>query len=284
MTAIEQYLAPATLDDALGALAGGNATILAGGTDLMPQSQAGRVRFRPTLVNIRHLKELKEVEVVDGRIRIGALTTISQLKDRPEIAKAVPLLAEAADHFASDQVRNMGTIGGNVANASPAGDTLVPLLVLDAEVELLSLRGRRLVAACDFFTGPGRSVREADELIAALHVPLPRLRAVSRFVKFGTRPALDISAVSVGFAATVDRGRLSDVRVAFGAVAPTPMRARATEAVLEGASVDDALIARAAQTARDEIRPIDDVRATAWYRRELVHNLLGKVLRDAVAR
>ncbi len=284
MTAIERYLAPAGLDDALAALAGGNATILAGGTDLMPQINAGKVAFRPILLNIRRIPELRAVEVSNGRITIGALVTINELKDNPLIAKAVPLLAEAADHFASDQVRNMGTIGGNVANASPAGDTLVPLLTLDAEVELASGTGRRNVPMAEFFTGPGRTVRRPDELITGLSIPLPRLRTVSRFVKFGTRPALDISAVSIGFSATLDSGRLSDVRLAFGAVGPTPVRGRATEAVLEGAALDTALIAKAAATARDEVKPIDDLRASAWYRRELVHNLLGKVLSDVVSR
>lgn len=284
MTAIERYLAPADLDSALAALAGGNATILAGGTDLMPQINAGKVAFRPILLNIRRIPELRAVEVGQGRITIGALVTINELKDNPVIAKAVPLLAEAADHFASDQVRNMGTIGGNVANASPAGDTLVPLLVLDAEVELASASGRRSIPMAEFFTGPGRTVRRPDELITGLSLPLPRLRTVSRFVKFGTRPALDISAVSIGFSATLDSGRLSDVRVAFGAVGPTPMRGRATEAVLEGAPLDAGLVAKAATTARDEVKPIDDLRASAWYRRELVHNLLGKVLSDVVSR
>jgi len=284
MTAIERYLAPAGLDDALAALAGGNATVLAGGTDLMPQINAGKVAFRPILLNIRRIPELRAVEVSNGRITIGALVTINELKDNPLIAKAVPLLAEAADHFASDQVRNMGTIGGNVANASPAGDTLVPLLTLDAEVELASGAGRRNVPMAEFFTGPGRTVRRPDELITGLSIPLPRLRTVSRFVKFGTRPALDISAVSIGFAATLESGRLSDVRVAFGAVGPTPIRGRATEAVLEGAALDPERIAKAAATARDEVKPIDDLRASAWYRRELVHNLLGKVLSDVVSR
>lgn len=284
MTAIERYLAPADLDSALAALAGGNATILAGGTDLMPQINAGKVAFRPILLNIRRIPELRAVEVGQGRITIGALVTINELKDNPVIAKAVPLLAEAADHFASDQVRNMGTIGGNVANASPAGDTLVPLLVLDAEVELASASGRRSIPMAEFFTGPGRTVRRPDELITGLSLPLPRLRTVSRFVKFGTRPALDISAVSIGFSATLDSGRLSDVRVAFGAVGPTPIRGRATEAVLEGAPLDAGLVAKAAAAARDEVKPIDDLRASAWYRRELVHNLLGKVLSDVVSR
>lgn len=284
MTAIERYLAPASLDDALAALAGGNATILAGGTDLMPQSNAGKVAFRPILLNIRRVPELREVRVEDGRIHMGALTTINELKDNALIAKAVPLLAEAADHFASDQVRNMGTIGGNVANASPAGDTLVPLMVLDAEVELASASGRRSVPIAGFFTGPGRTVRRPDELITAVSVPLPRLRSVSRFVKFGTRPALDISAVSLGFAATLEGGRLADVRVAFGAVGPTPLRGRATEEVLEGAALDTVTIARAAATAQGEVKPIDDLRASAWYRRELIHNLVAKVLNDVGSR
>jgi xanthine dehydrogenase FAD-binding subunit len=284
MTAIERYLAPADLDSALAALAGGNATILAGGTDLMPQINAGKVAFRPILLNIRRVPELRAVDIVDGRISIGSLTTITELKDNPIIAKAVPLLAEAADHFASDQVRNMGTLGGNVANASPAGDTLVPLLVLDALVELASASGRRSVPIAEFFTGPGRTVRRPDELIVALSVPLPSLRSVSRFVKFGTRPALDISTVSLGLNATLESGRLSNVRVAFGAVGPTPIRGLVTEAVLDGAPLDAATIARAAAAARDEVRPIDDLRASAWYRRELVHNLLGKVLNDVISR
>lgn len=283
MTAIERYLAPASLDDALAALAGGNATVLAGGTDLMPRLNAGKHPPGTTLLNIRRVPELAEVVIGADSIRLGALTTMTRLKDDAAIAAAVPLLAEAADHFASDQVRNMATLGGNVANASPAGDTLVPLLVLDAWVELASLAGRRRVAIDQFFIGPGRCLRRPDELIVAIEVPRRRPAPVTRFVKFGTRPALDISAVSLALAAQREDGRLRGVRVAFGAVAPTPMRGRQTEAALEGAMPDAAVIAAAAAAARDEVKPIDDLRASAWYRRELIHNLTAKVLADVAA-
>jgi CO/xanthine dehydrogenase FAD-binding subunit len=280
MTAIEHYLAPASLDDALAALAGGNVTILAGGTDLMVQAHSGKARLKPILLNIRRLSELSGHSIEGECVRIGALTTINQLREDATLAKALPLLADAADHFASDQVRNMATIGGNVCNASPAGDTLVPLLVLDAEIELASKAGTRRLPINGFFTGPGRSQRRPEELLTAIIVKLPRLRTVARFVKFGTRPALDISAVSLGFKAELNGGTLSNVRVAFGAVGPTPARGAETEALLEGSRLTPALIAKAAETAMAEIKPIDDVRATAWYRRELVHNLLRKVLND----
>jgi xanthine dehydrogenase FAD-binding subunit len=280
MASIERYLAPTNLRDALAALADGQATVLAGGTDLMPRANAGRANFRPALMNIRRVPELKCVDLRNGWVRLGALTTIAQLRETPELVQTLPLLAESADHFASDQIRNMGTIGGNVANASPAGDTLIPLIALDAEIELASANGCRRVPAADFFTGPGRTVMQPNELIVAVMVPVPRPGTVSRFVKFGTRPALDISAISLAFSACKEGQRLASVRVAFGAVAPTPLRGRATEAALEGRALDDIVIRAALQAAVGEIKPIDDVRGSAWYRRELVHNILAKVLRD----
>ncbi len=279
MTAIDKYLAPTSLAEALDALAAGDCTILAGGTDLMPQSQAGRVKFRPMLLNIRRLP-LSGIVESGGAIRIGALTTITDLLDSPLVKAKLGVLWEAADHFASGQIRNAGTLGGNICNASPAGDTLVPLMVLNAEVELTSKRGSRRLPIAEFFTGPGRTKREPDELLTAVVIPTPPAGFRARFAKFGTRPALDISAVSVGIGAVVDGGGLRDVRVAFGAAGPTPMRGRMTEEVVEGRKLDDATLAAAAKAAHDEVTPIDDVRATAWYRREMIHNLTRKVLAD----
>jgi xanthine dehydrogenase FAD-binding subunit len=194
------------------------------------------------------------------------------------------ILVEACDHFASDQLRNAATIGGNVCNASPAGDTLVPLLALDGEAELASkpdgnVRTRRVPLA-DFFVGPGKTVRALDELLCAIWLPLPPAGFTARFFKFGTRPALDIAAISIGIAGVRSGSALTHARAAFGAVAPVPMRAPRTEAALEGASLDEAAIARIAGVARDEVRPIDDVRASAWYRRELVFNMTRRMLAD----
>ncbi|HEX6137486.1 MAG TPA: FAD binding domain-containing protein [Casimicrobiaceae bacterium] len=284
---LERYFAPASLDEALPLLRDGDATLLAGGTDLMPQAQAGRVRFGGALVNLRHIAELQGVERTGATIRIGALATVAALMKSDLLRHHASVLVEACDHFASGQLRNAATIGGNICNASPAGDLLVPLLVLDAAVELVSMPGgarrSRLVRLRDFFTGPGRTVREPAELLAAVAVPVPPPEFVARFRKFGTRPALDIAAVSIGIGAARRNGVLAGVRVAFGAVAPTPLRAPRTEAALEGHRLDAATIAAAADVARDEVRPISDVRASEWYRRELIHNLTMRVLDDVAA-
>lgn len=284
---IERYLAPTSLAQALAALGeSGGATVLAGGTDLMPQSHAGRVRPAGTLLNIRRVSGLDCVEVDGAALRLGALTTVTTLLTHPLVREHAPLLAEAADHFASDQIRNVATLGGNVCNASPAGDLLAPLLALDAEIELASLAGdgsaqTRWLPLDGFFTGPGRTRREAHELLTAVRVPLAPRGQLVRFHKTGTRPALDISTISIAFAARRDEaGRVHGVRLALGAVAPTPLRARRTEALLEGQVPGAALAAQAAQCAADEATPIDDVRATSWYRRELLRNMTRRMLDD----
>ena len=283
MTAIERYVAPTSLEQALGHLTEAGED---GDTDLMPQSKAGRVKIRHTLMNIRNIPELKGITRDGDAIRIGALTTITEILGDALVKERLPVLAEACDHFASDQIRNAGTLGGNISNASPAGDTLIPLIVLDAEVELASkadgaVTTRRMLLA-DYFTGPGKTRRAPHELLTGVRIPLPRAGHVARFFKFGTRPALDISAISIGIAGVFADGVLRDARVAFGAVAPTPLRASRTEQALEGRRLDDATIEAVATTARDEVNPIDDIRATAWYRKELIHNMTKRML-DHVA-
>jgi len=285
-SAVARYVAPTTLEEALETLHGSDdVTILAGGTDLMPQSKIGRTKIRSTLMNIRRVAGLDSIARDGDAIRIGALATVTQMMNDPLVRRHLPVLVEACDHFASDQIRNSATLGGNVSNASPAGDTLVPLLVLDAEVELASASDAgtvwRRVPIADYFAGPGRTRRAASELLTGVRVPVPPAGHYARFFKFGTRPALDISAISIGIAGVLDGGALSNVRVAFGAVAPTPVRARRTEQALEGQRLDAATIARAAETARDEVNPIDDVRASAWYRKELIHNMTRRMLDHA---
>ena len=285
-SAVGRYVAPTTLEEALETLHGSDdVTILAGGTDLMPQSKIGRTKIRSTLMNIRRVAGLGAIVRDGDAIRIGALATVTQLMNDPLVRQHLPVLVEVCDHFASDQIRNAATIGGNVSNASPAGDTLVPLLVLDAEVELASTGDagtvRRRVPLADYFAGPGRTRRAASELLTGVRVSLPPAGHYARFFKFGTRPALDISAISIAIAGVRNGGALSNVRVAFGAVAPTPVRARRTEQALEGRRLDAATVARAAETARDEVSPIDDVRASAWYRKELIHNMTRRMLDHA---
>ncbi len=179
MTAIEQYVAPSSLEQAAEYLQrSGEVTILAGGTDLMPQSQGGRLKIKRTLMNIHHIPELQGIAIDGGAMRIGALATITEIMRSELVGKHFPILVEACDHFASDQIRNAATLGGNVCNASPAGDMLVPLLVLDAEVELASKPNSRLtqrrMQLCEFFTGPGKPRRDPAELIAGPRTLLPK--------------------------------------------------------------------------------------------------------------
>jgi CO/xanthine dehydrogenase FAD-binding subunit len=280
--ALERYAAPRALAEALEWLRAGDATIVAGGTDLMPQSHSGKAKFGSLLLNIRRIPELDGIALERDAVRIGALTSITALLESPLVRERLPVLAEAADHFASEQVRNGATVGGNICNASPAGDTLVPLIVLDATVELAmkpnGAVSTRVVPLQDFLTGPGRTQRRANELLTAVRVPLPPAGFVGRFYKHGTRPALDISTISIGIGGVKRGDRLENVRVAFGAVAPTPIRARATEALLEGRRLDAAAIEAAAETALGEVKPISDVRASDWYRQELVRNMTRRIL------
>jgi len=282
MSDIHNYAAPRSLDEAAELLRAANVTILAGGTDLMPQSKAGRFKFQPTLMNIRHIPELHGITQADGSVRIGALTTITELYTSALVRERFNALWQACDHFASDQIRNAGTIGGNICNASPAGDLLVPLLALDAKVVLASKPNgaltTRTMPLADFFVAPGRTKRAAGELVTAVEIPLPPAGFVSEFFKFGTRPALDISMIAIGLGATRDGKILRNVRVAFGAVAPRPIRAPQTEAALEGKALDDATIETAATAALNDVHPISDVRGSDWYRRELVQNMLRRML------
>ncbi len=282
MTALERYAAPRALGEALELLRDDDVTIVAGGTDVMPQSHSGKVKFGRTMLNVRRIPELAGIERQGDAVRIGALTTVTALLQSALVRERLPILAEAADHFASEQVRNGATVGGNICNASPAGDMLVPLIVLDATVELAAKPNgaieTRSMPLLEFLTGPGRTRRAPHELLTAVRVALPQPGFVSRFYKHGTRPGLDISAISIGIGGVKRDDRLENVRVVFGAVAPTPIRARATERVLEGRRLDATTIEAAAEAAQDEVRPISDVRASAWYRLELVRNMTKRIL------
>jgi len=282
MAGIDSYAAPRSLDEAADILRAGNVTILAGGTDLKPQSNVGRLQFQPTLMNIRHIPELRGIIQAEHAVRIGALTTITELLNSALVRERFNALWQACDHFASDQLRNAATIGGNICNASPAGDTLVPLLALDARIVLAGkpngALATRAMPLADFFVGPGRTKRESAELLSAVDIPLRPNGFVSEFFKFGTRPALDVSTISIGLAAVRSGRTLQDTRVAFGAVAPRPIRAPKTEAAIEGKPLDDSTIEAAVTVALNEIHPISDVRASDWYRRELVQNILQRML------
>lgn len=279
---IKTYLTPGSIDEAAKAMAQGGVTVFCGGTDLSPQVESGARQYTATLMNIRRIKDMGGISESGDSIRIGALTTVTEIRRDPLIAKAAPILAEAAEHFASDQIRNAASVGGNICNASPAGDMINPLLVLDAEIELARWEGgsvaTRRVAMTDFFVAPRKTVKRDDELLTAVFFKRPAADFVGYFRKSGPRPALEISTVSVGIGGQLDKGVFRNVRVAMGSVAPTPLRARNVEAALEGKPLNADSI-RAAVAATDaDAKPIDDVRASAWYRDHLVKVFTEEVL------
>lgn len=284
MAIIERYLAPTTIEEAVRTLKEADVSMFAGGTDLIVQMQTQAHTTQPVLMNIARIASLRGIEEINGQIRIGALTTITDILESSLLSDIAPVLVDAADHFASSQVRNSATIGGNICNASPAGDMIIPLLLLEAEVELAYQKGDEVVREClpldGFFTGPGTTQLRSDQILVSIHFDIPNSTSAAAFKKFATRPAMDISIASIGIAGTMRQGKLDDAVVAFGAVAPIPMRGRATEAALEGTVLDDEAIAHIATVAGDEIKPISDVRAGAWYRRQIVREMTRRLLHD----
>jgi CO/xanthine dehydrogenase FAD-binding subunit len=268
----------ATLDAALATLAEapGAWRPFAGGTDLMVQLAAGTLQHRQ-YVNVFGLKALRFIDAAADVVTLGAMTTFSDVLRSPALQAEFPLLCRAAAETGGIANQNRGTIGGNIANASPAADTPPALLVYGAELELASVRGRRVVPYQRFHTGYKQMDLAADELIVA--VRLPRTDGwIDHYRKVGARRAQAISKVCFAARARVDGGRLTDVRLAFGSVAPTVVRATQTESILRGQSPDPATIDAAVQTLDRELAPIDDIRSTSRYRRHVAANLLIEFL------
>lgn len=272
---------PATLAEAYELLSDGDGwRAIAGGTDLMVQITGELGPAPARVLDIWRLDELRGISFDDGSLVLGALTTYTEIRRSPLVAEHLPALAEAAATIGAAQIQNRGTIGGNAVNASPAGDTLPVLLATDAELVLGSRRGERQVGAAEFWTGYRQTARADDELLLRIRIPLPAGRQV-RFRKVGTRRAQAISKVVLALAWRPDAGVWREVRVALGSVAPTPVRVRRTEAVLEGAAPRRETADHAAATVAAEIAPIDDVRSTAEYRRIVTARVLHRELREA---
>jgi len=262
-------LRPRTLSEAIAMMRdAGPVTPLAGCTDLYVSLQFGTARAT-SYVDLWPLRELRGIHVKSGTLRLGALTTFTELIASPIVRRRVPMLVAAAREIGGRQIQNRGTLGGNIANGSPAGDSLPVLLAADATIVLIGPGGERRIPFGLFYTGYRATVRQQDELIAA--VEIPRIQGKQWWRKVGTRRAQAISKVMM---AGVRSSR--EVRVAVGSVAPTPLRLRKTEdALSSGVSIADA-----ARVLTEEIAPIDDIRSTADYRRRVTPNLLAQFWRD----
>src|SRR3954470_14434423 len=261
--------------------AGTPAMPIAGGTDVMVQI-TGELREPPArMLDLSRVDALRGIALDQGALVLGARTTYTEIRRSALCREHLPALVEAAATIGAAQIQNRGTIGGNVANASPAGDTLPVLLATDATIVVAGPRGERRIAATEFWTGYRRTALEAGELVTAIRVPLVPGREV-RFRKIGTRRAQAISKVVMALAWRDSRETgWSDVRLGLGSVAERTIRAAETESVLEGAAPTPATAERAAQTLAAEIEPIDDVRSTAEYRRVVAARVLHRLIRDA---
>jgi CO/xanthine dehydrogenase FAD-binding subunit len=278
------YIKPASVGEALGLL-GMKKTrlpVLAGGTDLFVQQRSGAIAPKG-LMDISALDELRGISVEGSTLRIGVLTTHACIAMHDIVKARLPALALACSTIGSIQVQNRGTIGGNVMNASPAGDTPPVLLVHEAEFVAKHLKGERSIQARDFFAGYRKTALAPDELLAEIRIPLPDEAEVARFYKLGGRRAKAISKISMAVTGRVAHGGIEWVRIALGSAGPTVVRARGTESLLAGQVMSAGLMDKARRSLADELKPIDDVRSTAAYRRYAAVGLLMKYLREAIA-
>jgi len=274
--------APETLDETLALLSSGPTAWrpFAGGTDLMVLLEAGKLP-EAQYVGLWRLAELKGItEITPGVVDLGALTTYTDVLQHATLQRDFPLLCQAAADTGGVATQNRGTIGGNIANASPAADTPPALLVYDAELELVSTRGSRRVPYDRFHLGYKKMDLAPDELIARIRLPRRSSTWVQYYRKVGTRRAQAISKICFAAAMHMNGGAVQDVRIALGSVAPTVIRARRTEDALRGRSVDR-LTLRAAQDAlASDMAPIDDIRSTARYRLRVAQQLLEECLQE----
>lgn len=278
-----EYYEPAALDEAVALLGrfGAEASLLAGGTDLLVEIRE-HIRWPRHVINIKKIPGIGAFEYDERTgLRFGALVTAREIETSPLAREKYPGLVQAARELGSIQVRHRATIVGNVCRASPSADTLPPLIADGATVTMYGPAGARTVALEDFFTGPGKSVLGPAELVTGIAVPPPPPRTGKHYIKHGRRKAMELATVGVGVTLTLDGGACSGIRIALGAVAPTPIRARRAEDALRGQKLDDAAIEEAARTAMEECQPISNVRGSAEYRRAMVGELTQRAIKQA---
>ena len=270
------YVRPSTLEEAIEELSQPGARVLAGATDVVPWLRDDLIE-PDLLVDIKAIPGLDGISLDGGRITIGALFTFRDLADSPVVHEHTPMLAEMANQVASIGVRNRATVVGNLCSAVPSLDAGPALMVYDAHVEVVGPDGYRVVPLDEWFVGPRTTRLRPGEVSTGISLVLPPVDHAGAFLKLARYSGEDLAQANLGLVVTADR----DYRLAFGAVAPAPLRARRIEALLAGRDLDDALIEEASQLVTDEIAPITDIRATADYRSHMCRVMLRRGLRAA---
>jgi carbon-monoxide dehydrogenase medium subunit len=304
------YLKPKTLDEALSLLNqhSKKAAIIAGGTDVMVMIRQ-KTMSPGVLISLRGIPGLDQIEY-DGALRIGAMVTHRALEKSGLIRKEFSALADAVDALGSIQIRNVATIGGNICTAAPSADTATPLLVLEAQVKIKSLKEEKTLPIQEFFMGPGETILKKGEIVTELIIPKPLPNTGSAYWKHQRRLALDLPILGVSALLTLDKGTVScsdmlcttspissilhameedelickDVKIALGVVAPIPIRAIKAENLLRGKKVSDELLEEVAETAAQEAQPRDTIRGEAWYRRDMIRVLVRRMAMKSIER
>lgn len=278
-----QFLAPNTVDKALEMLSepGDDLRVLAGGTDVMIQRMTGQLPRGESLLYIGGIDELRGISYSDGIIRIGALTTHRDLMTDPIISAHLPSFAEAAATVGGWQTQAVGTLGGNLCNASPAADLAPPVMAADAIMVVSGVEGPSRIPADRFFLDRRRTALPAGQILLGIEVPVPSATTWESYLKVGRRTAMEVALVGLAARFSMVGSRVETARLGVCSVSPTPLRLPHAESALVGSTLDENAVAIAAQRSMEMIDPIDDQRATASYRRMLVGRLIGKAARLA---
>jgi CO/xanthine dehydrogenase FAD-binding subunit len=281
-----EYIRPKNVKEAVKAMKvwGNQAQLIAGGTNVVADLRDRAVR-KEALIDISRIESLSYIKEEKQRIRIGASTTLAEIASSKIVLKHMPILAEAARQIGNPLVRNRGTIAGNLADASPAADMAPPLLVLGALVGIDNGSGReRRIPIDEFFLGPNRTVLKGAEMIREVVLPKPKATARGAYTKLGLRNSMAISVVSAAVMVEIEKGICKKVRVGFGAVSPTPVRAYGVEEILTGCEITEERIAECGEKIQSEIHPISDIRASREYRKAVAPILLGRLLRQVAGK
>lgn len=263
----------------------GKAKVIAGGTDLLP-AMRNREVTPAYIINVRSIPNLDYIHYTDAEgLKIGALVTLYDIESSPIIREKFAMVADAASKIGTPQVRNMGTIGGNLCNAAPSADTAPPLIGLEAKAKINGPNRERVIALEEFFIGPGENALQADEILTEIQIPNPPPHTRGVYLKLPARTMVDLAVVGVAVVVTLDDKERSivDAKIVLGAVAPTPVRARQAEDIIKSKAISRELIEKAAEAAAGEAKPISDLRGSASYRKEMVNTLTKRAIRQVTA-
>ena len=275
---------PVSIEDASRLLAkfGGRGRILAGGTDLLLELKRGQLNLA-AVISLKEIKGLNKIRFTRKEgLRIGAMVTWSQLLESKPVSRNYPLLAKAAEKMGSMQIRNVATLAGNLAHASPAANGPIPLLVYEATCVIQGPNGRRVIPVEKIFGGVQKNTLRRSEILTEILVPLPPAGTRGTYYKFGLRQAMDLAVVGVGTLVKTKNGVFDEVRIALGAVEPKPFRVKKAERLLKGKKIEDRLIRDAGETAVIESAPITDIRASMEYRIELIKELIYRAINESL--